>query len=90
MAAFRRAVRFLGLEHEDDAIEGALEASRFDRLKRQEQEQRFRETPHHAQAFFRHGQVGDGLARLSAQQCEPLEAMRSRVEALIAARGLAA
>lgn len=88
LAEFRRAVRFLGLTHGDTAIEAALEASRFEHLQAQETAQRFRETPHHAQAFFRRGQVGEGLAQLSAEQRQPLEAMRQRVEALIAARGL--
>lgn len=90
LAEFRRAVRFLGLEHEDAAISAALEASRFDRLQRQEQEQGFREAPPNTRTFFRRGQVGEGLASLSEQQRQPLEAMRARVEALIEARGLAA
>lgn len=90
LAEFRRAVRFLGLEHEDAAISAALEASRFDRVQRQEQEQRFREAPPNTRTFFRRGQVGEGLTILSEQQRPPLEAMRARVEALIAARGLAA
>ena len=87
---FRRAVRFLGLTHDDAAIEGALDACRFERLQEQEQAQRFREAPTSTRTFFRRGQTGEGLAQLSAAQREPLEAMRSRVEAVIAARGLGA
>ena len=88
LPTFRRAVRFLGLEHEDAAIAVALEASRFERLQRLEAEQRFREAPPNTRTFFRRGAVGEGLARLAAAQREPLEAMRARVEAAIAARGL--
>jgi hypothetical protein len=87
---FRRAVRFLGLTHDDAAIEAALDACRFERLQEQEQAQRFREAPTSTRTFFRRGQTGEGLAQLSAAQREPLEAMRSRVDAVIAARGLGA
>lgn len=87
---FRRAVRFLGLDQDDDAIGAALEASRFERLQRLEAEQRFHETPQHAQAFFRRGQVGEGLNRLSEDQRTPLAAMQARIEALIKEQGLEA
>lgn len=86
---FRRAVRFIDLELEDAAIAAALDACCFERLQAREQEQRFKETSRHAQAFFRRGQTGEGLACLTAAQRAPLEAMKARVEALIAARGLA-
>jgi hypothetical protein len=55
LTEFRRAVRFLGLEHGDNAIEAALEASRFERLAQQEAEQRFREAPTKTRTFFRRG-----------------------------------
>lgn len=87
---FRRAVRFLGLKHDDGAIEAALDACRFERLQQQEQAMRFREAPTTTRTFFRRGQIGEGLAQLSAAQREPLEAMRSRVDTVIEARGLAA
>jgi len=86
LPSFRGAVRFLGLEHDDQAIESALEACRFERLQRQEQEQRFRETPKHASQFFRSGRVGEGLEQVSAQQLRWLEEMHQRVEQAIAER----
>lgn len=86
LPSFRGAVRFLGLEHDDQAIEAALEACRFERLQRQEQEQRFRETPKHARQFFRSGTVGEGLSKLSDEQLSRLESMRQRVERAIAER----
>ena len=83
LSEFRRAVRFLGLTQDDAAIEAALEASRFERLQQQETEQRFRETPHHAQAFFRQAPRGDhGL--------DPFAHRLQRGAAVITARGLAA
>ena len=90
LAEFRRAVRFLDLPYDDAAIIAALEASRFERLQRQEAEQRFREAPRTTRAFFRRGQVGEGLAYLTPAQREPLESMHRRVQAIIAERGLLA
>jgi hypothetical protein len=87
---FGRAVRFLGLTHDDAAIEAALEASRFERLQQQETEQRFREAPTNTRAFFRRGRTGEGLEQLSAAQRAPLETMRARVEAVAVEQGLSA
>ena len=88
LTEFRRAVRFLGLAHDDAAIEAALDACRFERLQKQETEQRFREAPTQTRTFFRRGQVGEGLAQLTDAQRAPLAAMHERVEAVIVARGL--
>jgi hypothetical protein len=85
---FRRAVRFLGLTPDDAAIQAALEACRFERLQAQETEQRFHEAPVRTRTFFRRGRSGEGLEQLGTAQRQPLEAMRERVEALIAERGL--
>ena len=90
LGEFRRAVRFMELPHDDDAIESALEACRFDRLQQFEQNQRFKETPKHSRGFFRRGVSGEGLEKLTAEQRAPLEAMHQRIEALIEAQGLAA
>lgn len=90
LPTFRRAVRFLGLQHDDEAIHAALGASRFEHLQRQEQAQRFHEAPTVTRTFFRRGQVGEGLTRLSPDQYESLKAMRDRVETVITVRGLAA
>lgn len=84
LGSFRRAVRFLGLEHDDAAINAALDASRIETLQRQEAHERFTETPRRASRFFRRGEVGEGLERLSPRQRAPLEAMAARVAACIA------
>lgn len=86
LATFRAAVRFLGLDHGDEAIEAALDASRFERLQRQEERRRFRETPHRAPRFFRSARVGEGVERLSPEQRRRLEAMMDRVMPAIAGR----
>lgn len=83
---FSRAVRFLGLPHDEADIAAALEACRFDRLQALERAQRFRETPRGSPGFFRRGETGEGLARLGPAERAPLEAMKARVEAAIASR----
>lgn len=88
LRAFRGAARFLGLEHDDQAIDAALEACRFERLQRQEQEQRFREGPKATRRFFRSGTVGEGLHSLGADQLQRLAEMKQKVEQAIAERGL--
>ncbi|AGA92247.1 sulfotransferase family protein [Thioflavicoccus mobilis 8321] len=86
LSTFRAAVRFLGFEHDDCAIEEALEACRFERLQQREREQRFREAPAKATGFFRSGAVGEGRARLSPAQLEGLMRMKRRVDRAIGER----
>lgn len=83
---FRGAVRFLGLPHDDEAIEAALDACRFERLQSQERDRRFNEAPRHTRQFFRSGKVGEGLATLGADQLARLAAMKAKVDLAIAAR----
>lgn len=88
LSQFRRAVRFLGLEYDDAAINAALDASGFERLQQLEDQQRFQETPREASRFFRRGEIGEGLSLLSEAQLAPLRAMQARVEACILERGI--
>lgn len=89
LSTFRGAIRFLGLDCDDRAIQLALAASSFEKLQVQEQEERFRETPPGVPRFFRSGLVGEGLNALSVAQIERLEAMKARVEQTIDDRMLA-
>lgn len=69
---FKMAVRAVGLEFEDQAIWKAIEASRFESLKRQETEKRFREAPAQALSFFRSGKSGGWKDVLTEEQAEAL------------------
>jgi aryl sulfotransferase len=85
---FRKAVHFLGLDHDDDAIETALSACAFERMQAQEQQQRFHETPQQTARFFRGGRIGDGRKALSKESLELLQRPYEKVEAVIEELGL--
>jgi hypothetical protein len=86
LPTFRGAVRFLGLEYDDDEIVAALDQCRFDRLQRLEQENSFREASNMSSLFFRSGKVGEGLDTLPATALRRMEEMKARVELAIAAK----
>jgi hypothetical protein len=66
--AFSGAVRFIGLEYDDEAIHKAIELSSFEKLKKQEQEKGFSEKNAHSANFFRKGQAGDWRNVLTPEQ----------------------
>jgi hypothetical protein len=88
LASFRGAVRFLGLEQDDAAIDAALAASRIEHYQAQEERHRFREAPTKQPRFFRQGLVGEGLTVLSLDDLERLSSMRQQVEDAIRRRGM--
>jgi hypothetical protein len=65
---FTAAVRFLKLADDEAAIRRAIDASRFDRLRDEEDQTGFVEKPRKAARFFREGQVGDWRSHLSPDQ----------------------
>ncbi len=76
-AAFAAAAAFLGLPCDSNAIEVAVAATRFSRLREQEERAGFTEKPRSARAFFREGRA-DGWR----QQLTPEQALR-----IVAAHG---
>lgn len=80
LSSFRRAVRFLGLQHSDAAIETALDACRFERLQDFEQSRGFRETSRHAERFFRGGRRGEGKKLLDSTRLTALQQEYQHVE----------
>ncbi len=69
---FSRAIRFLGLDLDDERVQRAVDFSSFDVLKRQEMEHGFKEKPRSASTFFRSGRVGSWREVLTSQQVERL------------------
>lgn len=67
-ATFGAAVRFIGLPDDPARVRKAIEFSRFDELKRQEQKVGFGEKTPRAQAFFRKGEIGSWREGLTAGQ----------------------
>ncbi len=80
LATFSKATRFLGLEHDKQAIMGAIEASEFKRLQRLETEKGFVETPRSGTTFFRKGVKGEGLSRLTDPQIDRLRQQLALVD----------
>ena len=65
---FGAALSFLGLEPEPSRLRRAIDFSQFDRLRRAEGENGFRERPWKAERFFREGRSGGWRRHLSASQ----------------------
>ncbi|MBN2682138.1 MAG: sulfotransferase domain-containing protein [Bacteroidales bacterium] len=64
---FEKAVKFIGLEKNRQQIEKALEFSRFDVLKSQEEKEGFKEKAPDAEKFFRKGKSGSWKSELSGE-----------------------
>lgn len=65
---FTGAIRFCGLEHSEEEIEGTIKASSFERLQELEKKSGFREKPSTAASFFRKGVVGSWREELTDGQ----------------------
>lgn len=71
-ATFRAAARFAGLPDETERVARAVEFSRFDELRRQEERTGFAERSSSAPRFFREGGVGSWRQELTAGQVAAL------------------
>lgn len=76
---FDGIVRFLGFGCTQQRLQDAIEMSSFSRLKKQEQEEGFKEKPLNAASFFRKGEVGDWRYHLSEAQKDRLIRDHGRV-----------
>ena len=76
---FGAAVRFLGLPDEPVRLKKAVEFSRFEEVKRQENENGFSEKLLSAKTFFRKGQVGSWREALTAEQAAKIVADHGEV-----------
>lgn len=65
---FSGAVEFAGLKHTREEVEAALEKSKFENLKKKEEEEGFREKQPNCKAFFRKGTVGSWRENLTDEQ----------------------
>lgn len=65
---FSGAIRFIGLDCTDGQIRQAVEASSFEKLKAEEEQEGFSERPVKTAAFFRSGKAGDWKNHLSDEQ----------------------
>jgi len=67
-ATFGAAIRFLGLPDDPARIKKAIEFSRFDELRKQEEKSGFDEKLAKAKSFFRKGETGSWREALTAEQ----------------------
>lgn len=73
-ATFGAAVRFAGLPDDPARVKKALEFSRFEELKKQEEKDGFGEKMPRAKSFFRKGEIGSWREALSAEQAAKIVA----------------
>ena len=72
VAALGGVARFAGLEHDTDSLALAVERSRFERLRAEEERNGFLERQPTAPSFFRKGRAGTWRGVLSAHQVQAL------------------
>lgn len=68
LSTFRALLRFLRIDFSEEELQGAIDASSFEKLRQQEREKGFREKPEAAKSFFRAGKVGQWQNVLSKDQ----------------------
>lgn len=73
------AARFCDLDASEETVTGAVEATRFDVLRAQEEEHGFVERPAHADRFFRRGLAGGWRDSLTPEQAARVIADHGRV-----------
>ena len=72
LASFSNAVEFMGLSYSSDQIQKAIELTRFERLKAQEQEKGFKEKSAKSKSFFHQGQIDRWKEELTLKQIEKI------------------
>jgi len=68
LATFTKAIDAMGLNATEDQIQQAIDLTKFDRIKKFEQEKGFREKNFKSPSFFRKGQVGGYEKELTSEQ----------------------
>ncbi len=76
---FTRAVKAMGLDYSENEIQQAIELSRFERLKAQEEEKGFKEKAIKASAFFHQGKTGRWKEELSPAQIQKITRINEKM-----------
>lgn len=77
--ALKQVAKFCGIETSPASVNHAVEACRFDRLKKVEDADGFSEKPSETRAFFRSGQSGEGRHVLNRSQIDRIIAVHGAI-----------
>jgi len=72
LATFKKIVTFFKLNKSEEQIQNALDACAFDKLKKAEEKDGFKEKNKKSERFFRKGKIGSWKEELSAEQINTL------------------
>jgi Sulfotransferase domain len=76
---FKTILQNIGLNYTDDAIKTAIDATSFEKLKKQEEEKGFREKNPNSPRFFNNGKSGTWQGKLTDEQIEKIITTHSDV-----------
>lgn len=69
---FKTILQKIGLDYSDEAIKTAIDATSFEKLKKQEEEKGFREKNPNSPRFFNNGKSGTWQGKLTDEQIEKI------------------
>jgi hypothetical protein len=70
---FKKAIEFMELDYSDEQINNALEMTKFENLRKQEEEKGFREKGSKTKFFFNKGEMNYGKSLLTEEQIESIK-----------------
>lgn len=70
---FKKAIAFMELDYSDEQIHQALEMTKFENLRKQEEEKGFREKSKQTKFFFNKGEMNYGKSLLTEEQIESIK-----------------
>ena len=76
---FKNALEFLELSYSDTQIKQALDMTSFEKLRKQEEDNGFREKSSHAKFFFNKGEINYGESLLSEEQIESIKSVNEEM-----------
>jgi len=76
---FKNALEFIELSYSDDQIKQALDMTSFEKLRKQEEDNGFKEKSSKAKYFFNKGEINYGESLLSEEQIESIKSVNEEM-----------